>query len=50
METPNKTLILIIVIVLFTVTFISSALITYRIKRKKSVKKPKSDERKDLTE
>lgn len=50
METPNKTLILIIVIVLFTVTFISSALITYRIKRKKSVKKSKSDERKDLTE
>lgn len=32
----NNTLILIILIAVFTVTFISSALITYKIKRKKS--------------
>lgn len=50
MENSDKTLVLIIVIVLFTVTFVSSALITYRIKRKKSAEKPQSAERKDLTE
>lgn len=48
MENPDKTLILIVVIVLFTLTFVSSALVTYKIRRKKSEKK--SAERKDNTE
>ncbi|MDE5557838.1 MAG: hypothetical protein K2J32_09175 [Ruminococcus sp.] len=36
MQISDKTLVLIMVIVIFTVTFISSALITYKIRRKKS--------------
>ena len=39
-------LILIVIIVIFTVTFIASAVITYRIRRKLSEQK-KNQERKD---
>lgn len=39
MEISDNTLILIVVIVLFTITFISSALITYKIRRKNSAEK-----------
>jgi len=50
MDNSDKTLLLIVVVALFTIAFVSSAIITYRIKRKKSIQKSKSTERKDLTE
>ena len=48
MEISEKTLILIVIIVIFTVTFITSAVITYRIRRKLSEQK-NNKERKDKT-
>ncbi|MDE6834250.1 MAG: hypothetical protein K2J39_08435 [Ruminococcus sp.] len=48
MEIPEKTLFLIVIIVIFTVTFITSAVVTYRIRRKISAQK-KNQERKDKT-
>lgn len=40
MEISSKTLLLIVVIVMFTVSFVISAVITYRIKRKNTKSKP----------
>lgn len=48
MNNSDNTLILIVLIAIFTVTFIISALITYRIRRKKS--EIKSPERKEKPE
>lgn len=45
MKISDNTLILIIVIVLFTITFVSSALITYKIRRKNSGEKEESDKK-----
>lgn len=48
MEISDKTFLLIMVIAIFTITFISSALITYKIRRKKSENKDTPDtKRKD---
>ena len=46
MDISEKNFILIIIMVIFTVTFIASAVITYRIRRKISERK-NNEERKD---
>lgn len=47
MEISEKTTVLIVILALFTVTFICSAVITYKMRRKLSQQNQNKEERKD---